>query len=617
MRSLVKLLDEQNLRRLASGRCFERGIDYAASGQVARLARSETSVEASVQGAHRYRVELWEEDGELRGHCSCPMGAGGAFCKHCVATGLAALEAGEGAATPISIDDVRAHLGSLKKKQLVELLIDEASEDEHLLDRLRLRAATGKDGVDMGSFRDAIDHAVDPGGFISYAEAYDYSRTLDETIASLRAVLLAGHATEAVELIEHCCAAIERTGGRVDDSDGHLSIAFDSLQRLHHEACEQADFAPTKLAERLFEWMMASDYELFYDAAEIYASLLGEPGRHRYAELVRAEWERLPALRPEDDRRAKQELPILIGDYEERAERSKRFRITYVMKLLAKQSGDPDELVAVLSHDLSLPYSFLSIAEVYAEAGRDDDAIEWAERGVEAFPERGDPRLVTFLAAARRKRGEPAQAAELMWSLYEAHPGLDYFEKLKPYADEAGTWDEIRSRALDVLRERISTARDERHSRGYDCSYRDATELVRIRLAEGDLDAALAEAREGGCEPGVWLALAESLGEAEPWEAMIIYREQVEPTIERKRKTDYREATDMLAKIRDLMDCTGHSDEFPAYLQEVREKHKRKRNLMKLLLELEAHPAVGASDASDPEHLDTVERGEVSILGDH
>jgi uncharacterized Zn finger protein len=586
--ALTQLLDEQNLRRLAGGRSFERGVDYAASGRVARLTRSETSVEASVQGVHRYRVELWEEDGELRARCSCPMGAGGAFCKHCVATGLAALEAGEDAPTPISIDDVRAHLGSLKKKELVELLIEEACEDERLLDRLRLRVATGKDGVDIASFRDAIDHAVDPGGFIGYAEAYDYSRTLDETIASLRAVLTAGHAAEAVELIEHCCMAIERMGGRMDDSDGHLSIAFDSLQRLHREACEQADFAPTKLAERLFDRMMATDYELFYDAAEVYAPLLGEPGRRRYAELVRAEWERLPALRPQDNRRARHTFPVLIGDDDEHSERFSRFRITYVMKLLAKQSGDPDELVAVLSHDLSSPYSFLGIAEVYAEAGRDDDAIEWAARGVEAFPENGDPRLVTFLAAARRKRGEHEQAVELMWSLYEAHPGLGYFEKLKPYAEEAGTWDDVRGRALEALRERIAAAHDEPRARGYGWSYLGATELVRIRLWEGDVDAALADAREGGCRQEVWLALAEALEEPEPWEAMIIYREQIDPTIERKSKANYREATDMLAKVRDLMARTGHADEFPAYLEQIRTDHKRKRNLMKLLAELEA-----------------------------
>ncbi|MBS1862263.1 MAG: hypothetical protein JSS68_11195 [Actinobacteria bacterium] len=587
MTSLSTLLDERNLHRLAGGRSYERGLDYAAAGQVSRLTRGEASVEAGVQGTHSYRVELWVEDGELRGRCDCPMGAGGAFCKHCVATGLAALEAGKGAPRSISLDEVRDHLGSLKKKDLIELLIAEAGEDDRLLDRLRLRVATSGDGVDLASFRDAIDRAVDPGGFIGYAEAYDYARTVEATIASLRDVVLAGHAVEGVELIEYCCAAIERAGDRIDDSDGHLGVAFDSLQRLHREACEQADFVPAQLAERLFEQMMATDYELFYDAADVYAPLLGASGRRRYAELVQAEWERLPALRPQDDRLARSPFSILGGDDDEHSESSRRFRITYVMELLASQSDDPDELVAVLSCDLSSPYSFLRIAEVYDGAGRDDDAIEWAERGIEAFPG-GDSRLVEFLAAARRGRGEHARAAELIWSLYEAHPGLGYLEMLKPYAEEAGTWADVRRRALDLLRERIAAAQDERRVRGYGWSHRDATELVRVRLWEGDLDAALADAREGGCQQDVWLALAEALEEGEPWEAMIIYREQVEPTIERKRKADYRAATDMLAKVRNLMERTGHGDEFPVYLEGVRERHRRKRNLMKLLPELEA-----------------------------
>lgn len=152
------------------------------------------------------------------------------------------------------------------------MLLEEACEDERLLDRLRLRVACGDDSIDMVAFRDAIDHAVDPGGFISYAEAYDYSRTLDETIGSLRSVLASGRAAEAAELIEHCCAAIECNGGRVDDSAGHFGIAFDSLQRLHREASEQADFDPVQLAERLFDRMMVTEYEHFYGAAEVYTS---------------------------------------------------------------------------------------------------------------------------------------------------------------------------------------------------------------------------------------------------------------------------------------------------------------------------------------------------------
>jgi uncharacterized Zn finger protein len=74
---------------------------------------------------------------------------------------------------------------------------------------------------------------------------------------------------------------------------------------------------------------------------------------------------------------------------------------------------------------------------------------------------------------------------------------------------------------------------------------------------------------------------------------MIICRDQVEPTIERKTKADYRDATDLLAKIRDLMVRTGDAGEFPAYLTEIREAHKRKRNLVKLLAELDGGPRGG------------------------
>jgi uncharacterized Zn finger protein len=85
------LLNEQNLRRLAGPRSFGRGVNYAITGKVIRLLRLRRSVEASVHGTSRYRVELWIEDGELTGSCTCPVGDRGLFCKHCVAVGLMAL----------------------------------------------------------------------------------------------------------------------------------------------------------------------------------------------------------------------------------------------------------------------------------------------------------------------------------------------------------------------------------------------------------------------------------------------------------------------------------------------------------------------------------------------
>lgn len=94
-------------------------------------------------------------------------------------------------------------------------------------------------------------------------------------------------------------------------------------------------------------------------------------------------------------------------------------------------------------------------------------------------------------------------------------------------------------------------------------------------------------ARASGCSQDVWLTLAEGLDDAQPREALAIYREQVEPTINRKTKADHRDASELLAKVRELMARVGQADEFPGYLEEVRAAHRRKRNLMKLLDGLE------------------------------
>ena len=75
------------------------------------------------------------------------------------------------------------------------------------------------------------------------------------------------------------------------------------------------------------------------------------------------------------------------------------------METLAKQSGNVEELVAVKSRDLSLAWHFLEIAEIYRNAKNRDMALEWAERGLAAFPVRTDSRLRDFLIEEYLYRG--------------------------------------------------------------------------------------------------------------------------------------------------------------------------------------------------------------------
>ena len=134
--AISKILEPSALRRMAGARSFERGEEYFATGQVGPLVEHEGKITAKVQGTRADRVSLWEEDGELEYSCTCPVGADAAFCKHCVALGLAWLEEGKKAhgkkplKKAVTMEDVRGYLAGQDKKVLVELLMEQAVEDD-------------------------------------------------------------------------------------------------------------------------------------------------------------------------------------------------------------------------------------------------------------------------------------------------------------------------------------------------------------------------------------------------------------------------------------------------------------------------------------------------------
>jgi hypothetical protein len=101
-------------------------------------------VTATVRGSDEYQVRLSNSRGLLEGDCSCPWGQKDNFCKHCVAVGLAALNAVPSqppAPEPESENavDLRASLNRLKKAALVDLLVELAGRDPAVRQLLSLR----------------------------------------------------------------------------------------------------------------------------------------------------------------------------------------------------------------------------------------------------------------------------------------------------------------------------------------------------------------------------------------------------------------------------------------------------------------------------------------------
>lgn len=582
------LLTETALRLKAGPASFARGERYATTQRVKELKTTGSELSANVTGTSQYQVRIWAEEADLNFSCTCPVGETEEFCKHCVAAGLvwlAGTAVSEGAIGGQDPDqphvDLRYYLLSRSKETLVELLMERAAEDELFGGRLALRAAKAAAvPADLEPYRQAIEAAIVVEDFVHYRSMHDYSRNITAAIRSIEEILDGGLTLEAIGLCEYALECLEDATGRVDDSDGYMGEIKEDLVELHHRACQVARPDPEELAARLFDWAIHSEWETFLDGSDRYADVLGEAGLLRDRSLAHRVWDQVPTR-----------------DVSEQGFHSiSNFRITYIMETLAKVTGSVDELVAIKSRDLTYAYHYVEIVELLAHAGRTDEALAWAERGIVAFPNGTDVRLREVAARELRRVGRDDQAMALVWAEFEDRPTSKSYELLHRHATAAGAWNEWRTLALDLMHQSEARARSARSAltpssrkgsvtwkppRGYD-RFPESSELVSVFLGENDFEAAWAQAKSGGCSPRLWMQLAELRQEEYPADAIPIYQEEVERAIGAKDNRGYREAVDTMIRVRTLMTRAGREGDFPAYVAQVRAIHKAKRNLMKL-----------------------------------
>ena len=574
------------LRQFAGGRSFERGENYFAAGQVISLVEHAGKLTATVKGTEDYRVKLSVRDGALDYDCTCPMGVDGAFCKHCVAVGLAWLANGPGKSptrkaekadtSVVTLDDARMWLAKQDKAELVEMLLDQATLDAQLRERLLLQAAKAAgQGASVAAIRKAMDRATHTCRFVDYRAAHDLSIGIDQVVDSIADLLKAGHAADVIELTEHALGNVEQATMSMDDSDGCMGGILQRLQELHLEACRKAKPDPEALAERLFDWEMRTHFDTFYGAAGAYAELLGERGLAAYRRRAEAAWAHVPQIRPRE---------------RDPEEYGRTYRIKHIMETLARQTGDIEALVAVKARDLSNAYTYLQIAEIYHEAKEADKALEWAERGIKAFPDQIDSRLSEFLADEYHRRKRPDEALQLIWRTFTERMSLENYQTLKKHADRIDRWPAWRGKALEFIRADIAGEKrqlaQKRQAWGWTPQPPDHSLLVQIFLWEKNVEAAWREAQAGDCHGGWWMELARLREKQFPADAVPIYRKQVDSLINQKNNGSYAEAVKLLGKVRGLMTRLKQADQFASYLAAVRATHKPKRNFIKLAARL-------------------------------
>lgn len=573
---LADLISRATLEDFAGTTVFRRGEEYFSIGAVGHLRAIDDRITARVEGSETYTVELHEDDGELAYDCTCPHAADGNFCKHCVAVGLAWLEdAASGAKSGKTSGkkkqrdpwrEIKAYLTTQPAETLIEWLLNVAARDDRLYQSLLLKAERSVAGGNVANvFRRAIDEVTRIHGFVDWREMPTFAGNIEQVVDSLADLLKPDTAAELVELAEYAIERIEKTLEQVDDSNGEVGGIVYGLGELHRQACAMARPEPSALAERLFRFETTLPFNLCGFDAVTYHDVLGTVGLRRYRELAEVEWRK---IKPSYG----------AGAYD-----GHRACITRIMERLAEANGNVEELVAIKSRDLSAAYCYLGIAEIWAKAKQPDKALEWAERGLKAFPERTDSRLRDFLVAMYLKRKRRDEALQLTWIQFEERPVLDYYKKLHEVADKIGNWPEQRERALAWLAEVIAraattTSRWQPKPSGPDYSSR-----VEIALWEVDYDAAWTAAHQGVCDRNLLVALAGKLEAQRAKDAISLYRRVVPVIVGETNNAAYDEAIKLIRKVGGLMKATKQTQEFGDYLAELRLQFKPKRNFIKLL----------------------------------
>ncbi|MQA13382.1 MAG: hypothetical protein GEV09_04180 [Pseudonocardiaceae bacterium] len=135
-------------------------------------------------------------------------------------------------------------------------------------------------------------------------------------------------------------------------------------------------------------------------------------------------------------------------------------------------------------------------------------------------------------------------------------------------ATRLGQWDELHAGALQTFREAASARPGA------------ADQLVHALLDEDDVDGAWQALHDHDCASSTWLTAAPRRAATHPGDTIPVYRHAVEEQIDHKKANAYRAAADSVRVLRDLHSRCGTPQEFRDYLDQLRERHRRKTRLL-------------------------------------
>jgi len=557
-RAAAPRFDTAALRERAGGKVFARGEEYFRDGHVELLSDDGAGVRARVAGSELYAATLRGGGRTIHGHCTCPANEDFGFCKHLVATALAANAAAErGETVPDRVGTIRTYLRSQGIDRLVEMLIDTAGYDEALFERLDLAATavTGDAAKIAARCKAALARALRSGDYIDYGAAGDWCAGVLGALDQIEPLIGAGHANLVLTMLADFLPDLDDMYESVDDSNGHVGQIYERAAELHFAACDAARPDPVALARDLFERETTENYDAFAGASETYRDILGTAGLAEYRRLAEAAWD------SDDGATARFTLlPILDG--------------------FAEADGDLNRRLALREAMLSGPRDYLRLANFCLDQGMAAEALRWAEAGARLFADTFDESLLTFVAARHRAAGAADKAEATLWPAFERRPSQRLYDTMADaWSGNVNASAALADRAVALLEARLAAPTGKAlfwHSEISDL-------LVHILLAAGRSAPAWDAARRHNCAENRWMQLATETEDAFPDDALAVYARLAEAKVGKTNNGGYAEACRLIERMGALRARRRETAAHAAFVADMLTRHKAKRNFVAML----------------------------------
>jgi uncharacterized Zn finger protein len=568
-RSASHRFDVVVLRELAGDKVFARGDEYHDEGQVEIVSLDRSRVVARVMGSELYSCELNGTGKNLSGRCSCPAFSDWGFCKHLVATALAANALGPGAVAEAEnrFSNIRKHLRAKGIDTLVDMILVAAERDPALFSELELAAAvaTADEPMLFAQFKKAITEATRTADYLEYGEVGAWADKIKRLLDQISALIRAGRAELVLRLLDHFFLRMDEALLSIDDSDGEGGAVYTYACEIHLEACGQAKPDPIALARDLFARELESEWDFFYAASETYADVLGEAGLAEYRRLASEAWQGIKPVRAGGGRADDEQF-------------DDRHTLRAILESFAERDGDVDARIALRSKNLSSSYDYLGLAQLCVDHGRDAEAIKWAEEGIWRFEDNPAERLMLFTADLYRRAGRKEDAEKLLWQTFDRTPSIELYGQLKETGGSGkATVGTARDRAIALLQAKLDKpGAKARWSLPQNL-------LVEILMSEKLFVKAWDVVRSHKCSEDQLLALAEASEQDHPHEALSVYADRAEQLARFGGRENYETASRLITRMQTIRNRLGANADHAAFLADFVSRHKAKRNLMKIL----------------------------------